>query len=212
VDLPRNVVNIQGQVHITPSNHSVCNDINTLDGNFHCGESPNPQPGDGGSITSAASSGGGGLSTGAKAGIGVGAGVGGLLIILAVLFFVFRSRSRNNRNPRSAAAGDYPISEQKNIERSPVRYSKVPATSESPDTPSGHDPSPISQRPVSEPLADDWSPPGQSIPSPEGRVELEEQQLPRHEMDARSLPDMDMDDDEEETRSLQDIERVHGQR
>ena len=35
---------------------------------------------------------------------------------------------------------------------------------------------------------------------------MEEQQGARHEMDARSLPDIDDDDDAAETRSLQDIE------
>lgn len=48
------------------------------------------------------------------------------------------------------------------------------------------------------------------LPSNVVAAELEEQQGPRHEMDARSLPDMDLDDDHEETRSLQDIERARG--
>ena len=62
-------------------------------------------------------------------------------------------------------------------------------------------------------LADNWTPPEREVPSARDRVELEEQQGMRHEMDARSLPDMDSEDDEEaDTRSLEDIERIHRER
>lgn len=64
-----------------------------------------------------------------------------------------------------------------------------------------------------DPLADNWTPPERQIPTAHDRVELEEQQGMRHEMDARSLPDMDSDEDEEaDTRSLEDIERIHRER
>ena len=61
-------------------------------------------------------------------------------------------------------------------------------------------------------MDDNWSPPEPRKPTADGRIELEEQQGMRHEMDARSLHDMEIEDDREETRSLEDIERVHGER
>ena len=153
----------------------------------------------------------GGLSHGAKIGIGVGVGLGGALVLGGVIFLCLRfRRRRSSRNPRSAGAGEYPMSETKpkgTTERSPVRYSKVPVTSGATEEPnSGSE----GQRPVSSTLGDDWAPPEPNKETADGRVELEEQQGARHEMDARSLPDMEMDDEEEETRSLQDIEQAHG--
>lgn len=94
--------------------------------------------------------------------------------------------------------------EPKGTERSPARYKKVPANSGSVDHSSEERVSPSSG------LGDSWAPPEQRVPNADGRVELEEQQGYRHEMDARSLQDMDLDDDREETRSLEDIERAHG--
>ena len=94
-------------------------------------------------------------------------------------------------------------------DRSPVRYSKVPVVGTVNEAP--RHPSPEGQRPISSLMGDSWTPPEPEKEGAEGRVELEEQQGPRHEMDARSLPDMERDDEEdEETRSLQDIERAHG--
>ena len=161
--------------------------------------------GSGGTSPGGGGGGGGSLSTGAKAGIGVGVGLAVLLILGAVAFFCLRKRRSSQRSPRSASTGEYAMSDQKGIERSPVRYEKVPATTGSAEERSSEE-----QRPASSVIGDNWSPPEQRIPTTDGRVELEEQQLPRHEMDARSLPDMEMDDEEEETRSLQDIERAHG--
>lgn len=97
------------------------------------------------------------------------------------------------------------MNETKGAERSPARYTKV-ANSGSVDHSSEERVSPSSR------LDDDWSPPEPRVPTAAGRVELEEQQGMRHEMDARSLQDMDLDDDREETRSLEDIERTHNQR
>lgn len=146
-----------------------------------------------------------GLSTGAKIGIGVGVGLGGLLILLLALFFIFRKRRSSRQAPRSSKSNEWK-SDFVNVERSPVSYSKVPAVSDAEEQTSPHS----SQRPVSGPMPDDWSPPNPAVDSTEGRVELEEQQGPRHEMDARSLPDMELqEDDDEDTRSLQDIERAH---
>ena len=146
-----------------------------------------------------------GLSSAAEIGIGVGVGVGVFLLLVGLFLLWFRRRRGNSRNPRSAAAGEYPMTEQKSTDRSPVGYTKVPPTSGSTEERSSEE-----QRPVSSELGDNWSPPEQKVPTTDGRVELEEQQGMRHEMDARSLPDMDIDDDEEDTRSLQDIERAHG--
>jgi hypothetical protein len=96
--------------------------------------------------------------------------------------------------------------EPKGMERAPARYTKVPANSGSIDHSSNERDSPSSA------LHDNWAPPEQRVPTTDGRVELEEQQGYRHEMDARSLQDIDLDDDREETRSLEDIERAHGHR
>lgn len=185
-------------MNIKPEQTSVCSGIHSLgpSNNYRCGPS----------VPSSS----GGLSQGEKIGIGVGVGVGGFLLLLGALFILFRSRRRNSRSPRSVGAGDYPTAEHKAVERSPARYTKVPAASESADEPS--DQSPQSQRPVSGPLAENWTPPSQTVENTEGRVELEEQQGMRHEMDARSLPpDMDDEDDGADTRSLEDIERSHRQ-
>lgn len=97
------------------------------------------------------------------------------------------------------------MSEHRQLDQSSAPYAKVPLTPGSAEERSSEE-----QRPVSSELGDNWTPPEQKVPTTDGRVELEEQQGARHEMDARSLPDMDVDDDEEDTRSLQDIERAHG--
>lgn len=111
-------------------------------------------------------------------------------------------------------------------ERSPARYTKVHSgsvdhSSEERVSPASQPPSHFRDAPGGAGgrfreegigVGDDWSPPGQRVPNTDGRVELEEQQGMRHEMDARSLQDMDLEDDREETRSLEDIERAHGQR
>ena len=97
------------------------------------------------------------------------------------------------------------MTESKGVERSPTRYTKVPAMSNSTEERSS-----VEQATPSSRLGDSWYPPEQRVPTTDGRVEMEEQQRPRHEMDARSLQDIDLDDDREETRSLEDIERAHG--
>ena len=126
------------------------------------------------------------------------------LLILGAFVLWYRSRRSRSRSPGPAKEGQYPVTERNGPSRSPVRYTKVPAASTTIEERSSEE-----QRPASSLLGDNWSPPEQKVPTMDGRVELEEQQGPRHEMDARSLPDIDMDDDEEETRSLQDIERSH---
>ena len=169
--------------------------------------------------------GGGGLSKDPQIGIGVGVGVGGLLIIGAIIFICCarRRKQRQRINPRSVGVNEYYM-EPKNHERSPARYTKVAhsgsvdhgsvdQSSEDRVSPSSH----FAESHVEESrfggsrFGENWSPPEQRVPNPDGRVELEEQQGMRHEMDARSLQDMDLDDDREETRSLEDIERAHGQ-
>lgn len=146
---------------------------------------------------------GGGLSRGAKIGIGVGVGVG-VFALAALVFFWCCTRRRQSRSPRSAAAGEYYMSETKDTDHSSARYSKVPVSGTIEERSSAEQITPSSR------LDDDWYPPEPRVSTTEGRVELEEQQRPRHEMDARSLQDIDMDDDREETRSLADIERAHG--
>lgn len=157
------------------------------------------------------SSGGGGLSTGAKIGIGVGVGVGVPALIAAALFFWCCTRRNSRRSPRSAAAGEYYMTETKGAERSPARYTKVPATSGSAEYQSSEEPAPAetSRGFHDRGISEDWSPPEQRVPNTDGRVELEEQQGMRHEMDARSLDGLDEDDDRVETRSLEDIEATH---
>ena len=149
-------------------------------------------------------SGNGGLSTGAKVGIGVGVGVGVLAIAALIFFFWCCARRSKKRSPRSAAAGQYYMPEAKGAESSATRYTKVPAVSGSTEERSS-----VEEVTPSSRLGDNWYPPEQHVPTTDGRVELEEQQRPRHEMDARSLQDIDLDDDREETRSLEDIERAH---
>ena len=188
------------------------------------GNNPNSTDGSGGADHNSGN-GRDGLSDSARIGIGVGVGVGGFLIIGAIIFICCarRRKQRQRINPRSVGANEYYM-EPKNDERSPARYTKV-AHSRSVDhdsvdhssedrvSPSSH----FAESHVEETRFDgsrfgeNWSPPEQRVPNPDGRVELEEQQGMRHEMDARSLQDMDLDDDREETRSLEDIERAHGQ-
>ena len=188
------------------------------------GNNSNPTDSSGGGDQNSGG-GGGGLSKGAQIGIGVGVGVGGLLIIGAIIFICYarRRKQRQRISPRSAGANEYYL-EPKNHERSPARYTKVAnsgsvdhgsvdRSSEERVSPSSH----FAESHLGESRFDEsrfgenWSPPEQRVPTTDGRIELEEQQGPRHEMDARSLQDMDLDDDREETRSLEDIERAHGQ-
>lgn len=191
---------------------NVCPTITRLQGNYSCspGSEFNNASSQGNDASSpsdnpAASGGGGGLSTAAKIGIGVGVGLGGLLLLLAALFIFFRKRRSRRPNPRTMKSDEWRFTSDKG-EHSPVRYTKVPAVTDTAEEPSPHS----SHRPVSGPMPDDWTPPTQGLESTDGRVELEEQQGARHEMDARSLPDIDLqEDDEEDARSLQDIERAH---
>ena len=212
VTLPQlNDEGVDGQVHITSTQDIDCLSIDLSKNHYSCKSDSAAAPAADGSAdsdqsesTSSIPSSGGGMSGPAKIGLGVGLGVGIPLLGAAALFFWFRSRKSKKRNPRSAAAGDYSMNEQKTTDRSPSGYTKVPIS-----TTTAEGQTPESQRPGSRELDNDWAPPGQAVPSTDGRVELEEQQRPRHEMDARSLPDIDIDDDAEETRSLQDIERSH---
>ncbi|KAK3723510.1 hypothetical protein LTR37_001762 [Vermiconidia calcicola] len=212
VTLPQlNDGGVDGQVHITSTQDIDCSSIDLSKDHYSCkSDSATASAADGsvssdgsGSATSIPSSG-GGMSSSAKIGLGVGLGVGIPLLLAGALFLWFRSRKSKQRSPRTAAAGEYSMHEQKRTDRSPSGYAKVPIS-----TTTAEGQTPESQRPVSRELDNDWAPPGQAVPSTDGRVELEEQQRPRHEMDARSLPDLDIDDDAEETRSLQDIERSH---
>ncbi len=228
---PTGTVSVVGAVRLRPTQQSVCASITAFGDNRLCGTSvqlftsdtalstsPARIPG----VTAQSNHSSGGLSSGAKIGLGVGLGVGGLLLLIGGLFLILRRRRRNTRNPRSASANDYSIVDRSGTEHAPMQYMKVPATSEVTEDsrPYSHvgqdtynESSDRSQRPVSAPLTDDPADRSPDVPSPEGRVELEEQQGMRHEMDARSLPPDrdDIDEDEEETRSLQDIERVHNQ-
>jgi hypothetical protein len=185
----------------------MCSTVDLPEGQYKCGSNvvPSHQSGQSGTSHERPSGGGssGGLTTSAKIGVGVGVGVG-VIAIAAAVFLIWCCTKRNKkRSPRSAAAGEYYM-EPKGTERSPARYTKVPANSGSVDHSSDERVSPSSA------LGNNWAPPEQRVPTTDGRVELEEQQGYRHEMDARSLQDMDLDDDREETRSLEDIERAHG--
>jgi hypothetical protein len=201
------------QVSITPAEQSACPSLNIPPNQYHCSPTATATHSPTGSAAPSSESGsgstggrgGGGLSTGAKIGIGVGVGVGVVAIAALVFFFWCCARRNKKRSPRSAAAGQYYMTETKGAERSPTRYTKVPAMSGSTEERSSAEQVTPSSR-----LGDNWYPPEQRVPTTDGRVELEEQQRPRHEMDARSLQDIDLDDDREETRSLEDIERAHG--
>ena len=215
----------EGTVNVTSDGTLDCQPLKQLQGDVNCNNNVENLPGASSSTSPAGgsssgvpddASGSGGLSTGAKAGIGVGVGIGGLLLIAGVIFLFYRSRKRrSSRTPRSAAVGEYSKSQQsghgdEGRSVSPIGYSKVPYHESSPTEDMQEQQS--DRRPPSSLIGDEWSPPEQDVPSPDGRVELEEQQGQRHEMDARSLPDMDMDDEEEETRSLRDIEMAHERR
>jgi hypothetical protein len=204
-------VRINNSVKLEPQNNDVCDEIRDLGSRYKCtiNREPSMSPSGGGGsstpISSTSSAGEGGLSTGAKVGIGVGVGIGVLLALLLAAFFIFRRRRTSRSRPRNSKADEWKFTSDK-PEHSPVRYTKVPAVSDAVEETSSHS----DHRPVSAALPENWTPPGQAIENPDGRAELEEQQGPRHEMDARSLPDIDLqEDDDEDTRSLQDIERAH---
>ena len=160
----------------------------------------------------------GGLSTGAKAGIGVGVGLGVLAIAGALIFLLCARRRKKSHSASREVGAEYSKAQQAGEESNstaPISYSMMPYQSMSGVELQEHEiqEQQSSRRPQSSLLGDEWTPPEQEVPSADGRVELEEQQGMRHEMDARSLPDMDLDDDDEEdTRSLNDIERIHAQR
>ena len=172
------------------------------------------------SVQSSSAGASGGLSKGAKTGIGVGLGVGIPLVLAGVFLLWYRNRqkrSSSSASSRGDKSGDYTKAHESGYSQQSDQplalYSKVPMQSGEEEV---HDPQQQStseegqRRPVSERLTEDWAPPEQNVPSPDGRAELEEQQRPRHEMDARSISDMVPDEDEDaDTRSLEDIERVH---
>lgn len=190
----------------------------TLSVNVTCTNKPaseftNPSPSSVSHGPTEPATGSSGLSTGAKAGIGVGVGLGVLAIIGALIFCLCVRRRKKSRGTNREVAAEYSKAQQgdgASNSTSPISYSKVPYQSTAVDDSQEQQ---SSRRPQSSLLGDEWTPPEQTLPSTEGRMELEEQQGIRHEMDARSLPDMDLDDgDEEDTRSLNDIERIHAQR
>lgn len=140
----------------------------------------------------------------------MGVGLAALILLVGVLFFCFRARRRSSNNTREISTGAYAKSPHSYGGSDEVTYSKVPYHS---GTAGGMRQPQTEEYGQHSMMAGGWSRPEQNVTQQQRRVELEEQQGMRHEMDARSLPDMDSDEDEEaETRSLEDIERVHGQR
>lgn len=137
--------------------------------------------------------------------------MGGAFLLALVLFFCWRSRrGKDSHSTRSvpkersgySGKGDYYTYREVPYETSGTRGAKQ--VREEPQS-EEHTPSSLVG------MGDAWVPAEPAAATTEGRTELEEQQGARHEMDARSI-DFSDDDEEAETRSLEDIERVHQQR
>lgn len=207
---------VGGQVTIGCSSNFNCQSIE-LGSQCNCRPSSSPSSSTAGgnpfvtATPASSSNSGGGLSANAKIGIGVGVGAGGALLLAgALFFFCCRGHRKSSNTPHEISTEGYSKSQHSYNGSGEVTYGKVPYHPGSAGE--MREPHSAELTPTSM-LASSWSPPEQNVRPTEGRAELEEQQGMRHEMDARSLPDIDFDeDDEAETRSLEDIERVHGQR
>ena len=209
---------LTGQLHIASSAFD-CGELDLQKSHYSCVTQPNStpeeplfsnEPSDPKSSTGSS----GGLSSAAKTGLGVGMGVGlPLLAFIASLVWRRYPRRNTRRSPRKVGAEVYSKEPSTSDAVSPNRCGKITSEQHIEE----------SVRPVSSlishrasasadrgRISNDSSPYRDhyvELEEQQGeRFEMEEQQGARHEMDARSLPDIDDDDDANETRSLQDIE------
>lgn len=145
-----------------------------------------------------------GLSTNAKIGIGLAVGLGVPLLLLFA-FLLYRYRTRPARTDGNTSAMDQEIFAKRGsiseATTSSAHFSKMTSST----IPEDELPRPVSAKLSFGDLRfSAWDVPERR----QEHFEMGEQQRMRHEMDARSLPDIDLDGGERrDRRSLEDIER-----